>query len=87
MDYTTTDAVITQLRNLKRGDKFVYHTGQLHYDREGMDPDGIRLNKIANAAYKLAQEWRLCLVQEKIYSDNTSKGRNVYNYIAVGTEE
>jgi hypothetical protein len=78
------DGIIAKLKNLERGAKLVYHTGQLAYDREGTDPYCIRLNKIANTAYKLAQEWRLSLVQEKIYVDPANKGRDVYLYIAQG---
>ncbi len=84
MDVKTDDDILFQLGHLKSGESLVYHVGQLAYDREGTSPYHIRLNKIADAAYKGAQRGDLCLTQRKFFHDPTNRGLNSYEYIAVG---
>ena len=76
--------MITRLSNLKCGERLVYYTGQLAYDREGMDPISVRINKIASAAMKEAKAGHLHLVQDKVFVDPKNKGLHLYEYIAIG---
>ena len=80
------DPMITQLENLERGVRLEYHVGQLAYDRQRMDPAGIRLHKVATAAYALAKKNRLHLVAKKVYVDPRKRGDDRYEYRAIGRQ-
>lgn len=65
----------------KRGEKIVYHTGDLAFDRyvplaQTPSPEKRELNMLADMAYEMYVQSEILLVQERLE-------KNVYKYIAV----
>lgn len=74
---TNKDAFGTTLRKLQRGDRIVYHTGDLQYDRDEVEnPNTGRIRGVARAAWKAYQDGLVALVQKRL-------GFATFEYIAV----
>lgn len=56
---------LSQLAALKPGERLVYHTGNLIYDREN-GPDFQNVHAVGVAAYEAYDEARITLVQKRI---------------------
>lgn len=66
-----------RLAAARRGDRIIYHIGDLATDRVLRD-DHRKIHALANMVYDLAELGTLALVQRKVNAD-----KGVYEYIAV----
>lgn len=74
MSHAILDAEVS-LKSLKRNESFIYHTGNLAFDRQ----HSIIADHIGSLAMDLSLNGKVYLVQEKIYP-------SCYNYIAIGAQ-
>ncbi len=77
--------VLPKMQSLQRGEKVIYHTGNLMEDRIRMgraqnDPTNT-INHLARTAWRLYGEGKVHLVQRMLKSPN---GFPYYQYIAIG---
>lgn len=72
------DATIKQLDDIKKGDKVLYHRGNLAYDRK----KDSRVREIAHVVDSLREEGKIRLsMRRSVYSGQSDTG---FDYFAIG---
>jgi hypothetical protein len=70
----TTQEFQRKLFHARRGDRIIYHTGDLQYDR--MQPDARTLRDLANIVWGAYKSGKALLFQKRL-------GKNEFAYMAV----